>query len=194
MWAKNKQIGFTIVELLIVIVVIGILAAITIVAYNGVQERANNSKTTSTLNVWVKALTLYKVDNGHWPYGLVCLGEGYSYGVSGSDTSGVAQCRQDAAGSGVLETASFVSAMKPYTGAGALPTPAFVTASTSSTLWRRGLSYYFGGGDGTLVYITATFAGSSSSGCPDVSGFSGSLSVLGSNSSCIYRIGHTSDT
>ena len=31
-----KQRGFTIVELLIVIVVIGILAAITIVAYNGI--------------------------------------------------------------------------------------------------------------------------------------------------------------
>lgn len=40
MWAKNKNSGFTIVELLIVIVVIGILAAITIVAYNGIQERA----------------------------------------------------------------------------------------------------------------------------------------------------------
>lgn len=36
----QKQTGFTIVELLIVIVVIGILAAITIVAYNGIQERA----------------------------------------------------------------------------------------------------------------------------------------------------------
>jgi prepilin-type N-terminal cleavage/methylation domain-containing protein len=40
---KEKQTGFTIVELLIVIVVIGILAAITIVAYNGIQERARLS-------------------------------------------------------------------------------------------------------------------------------------------------------
>ena len=37
---KTTRKGFTIVELLIVIVVIGILAAITIVAYNGIQERA----------------------------------------------------------------------------------------------------------------------------------------------------------
>lgn len=43
MWAKTKNSGFTIVELLIVIVVIGILAAITIVAYNGVQDRAKSS-------------------------------------------------------------------------------------------------------------------------------------------------------
>lgn len=41
---KIKQQGFTIVELLIVIVVIGILAAITIVAYNGVQQRAKTTQ------------------------------------------------------------------------------------------------------------------------------------------------------
>jgi len=38
--SQQKQTGFTIVELLIVIVVIGILAAITVVSFNGVQEKA----------------------------------------------------------------------------------------------------------------------------------------------------------
>lgn len=42
LWAK-KQNGFTIVELLIVVVVIAILAAITVVAYNGIQNRAKDS-------------------------------------------------------------------------------------------------------------------------------------------------------
>jgi general secretion pathway protein G len=46
----NKQTGFTIVELLIVIVVIGILAAITLVAYNGLQDRANDSARTSAVS------------------------------------------------------------------------------------------------------------------------------------------------
>ena len=41
---RKKQTGFTIVELLIVIVVIGILAAITIVAFNGVQQRARDAQ------------------------------------------------------------------------------------------------------------------------------------------------------
>ncbi len=40
---NNKQKAFTIVELLIVIVVIGILAAISIVAYNGIQNRARDT-------------------------------------------------------------------------------------------------------------------------------------------------------
>lgn len=46
-----KTRGFTIVELLIVIVVIGILAAIVIVAYQGVTNRANDSAIKATLKV-----------------------------------------------------------------------------------------------------------------------------------------------
>ncbi len=61
--------GFTIVELLIVIVVIGILAAITIVAYNGIQQRAKNNAITSTVVGYVKALSLYAADTGTYPGG-----------------------------------------------------------------------------------------------------------------------------
>jgi len=44
---QTKPKGFTIVELLIVVVIIAILAAITIVAYNGIQNRANTSAAQS---------------------------------------------------------------------------------------------------------------------------------------------------
>ena len=67
MWAKNKQSGFTIVELLIVIVVIGILAAITIVAYNGIQVRARDTQRSQDMAGIIKALELYKVDKGAYP-------------------------------------------------------------------------------------------------------------------------------
>ena len=51
---RIKQQGFTIVELLIVIVVIGILAAITIVAYNGIQNRGKTAAAQSAANVFMK--------------------------------------------------------------------------------------------------------------------------------------------
>lgn len=59
--------GFTIVELLIVIVVVGILAAIVIVAYNGVQNRANDAAVQSDLNNMAKAMQSYDVLNGAYP-------------------------------------------------------------------------------------------------------------------------------
>ena len=57
-----RQKGFTIVELLIVIVVIAILAAITVVAYNGIQERARQSKITSDLQMINKAIVVARVN------------------------------------------------------------------------------------------------------------------------------------
>ena len=61
--------GFTIVELLIVIVVLAILATISIVAYNGVQNRANDSAIQSDLKNIAKQFELYKVDNDVYPMG-----------------------------------------------------------------------------------------------------------------------------
>ena len=59
--------AFTIVELLIVIVVIAILAAISIVAYRGIQERANNAALQSTISQLQKRLEVYKAQNDNYP-------------------------------------------------------------------------------------------------------------------------------
>jgi len=65
--ASNRR-GFTIVELLIVIVVIAILAAITVVAYNGVKERANSAVVTDTAKSYLDALALWAAySNGVYP-------------------------------------------------------------------------------------------------------------------------------
>jgi prepilin-type N-terminal cleavage/methylation domain-containing protein len=61
-WAKNKK-GFTIVELLIVIVVIAILAAITIVAYNGIQNRAKVTEVQSAVSQASRKVMAYSVSN-----------------------------------------------------------------------------------------------------------------------------------
>ncbi|MGV9002298.1 MAG: LamG-like jellyroll fold domain-containing protein [Candidatus Saccharimonadaceae bacterium] len=65
---ENKQIktqkGFTIVELLIVVIVIAILAAITIVAYNGISQRSRISALQSELSQTAKALEAKKIADG----------------------------------------------------------------------------------------------------------------------------------
>lgn len=62
-----KVKGFTIVELLIVIVVVAILAAISIVAYNGVQGRALDSRRLSDIKKIHQGVELYRVQNGTFP-------------------------------------------------------------------------------------------------------------------------------
>lgn len=59
--------GFTIVELLIVVVVIAILAAITIVSYNGITTKANASASKSVAATWQKKIELYQADTGRYP-------------------------------------------------------------------------------------------------------------------------------
>lgn len=73
----QRKHGFTIVELLIVIVVIGILAAITIVAFNGVQQRASNAQRISAAKDFVKAIRAYTTLNQRYPagFGTYCIGE-----------------------------------------------------------------------------------------------------------------------
>ncbi len=88
MWTKNQknlrkkiaQQGFTIVELLIVIVVIGILAAITAVAYNGFQQRANNVSRITSARSAVTLVRSYMAGTGQYPLatgGGRCIGTGF---------------------------------------------------------------------------------------------------------------------
>ena len=64
--------GFTIVELLVVIVVIGILAAITIVSYTGITQRAVTSSLQSDLTNASQQLKIYQVVNMTYPTAIDC--------------------------------------------------------------------------------------------------------------------------
>mgnify|MGYP000495305729 CR=1 FL=1 len=56
---RRKASGFTIVELLIVVVVIGVLAAIVIVAYNGITQQARATATGDALRNVASALQFF---------------------------------------------------------------------------------------------------------------------------------------
>jgi prepilin-type N-terminal cleavage/methylation domain-containing protein len=76
--SKQKDSGFTIVELLVVIVVIGILAAITIVSYAGVTARANGSKALSNAQTIVSVAEAINADNSNYPTTTATAGTGFS--------------------------------------------------------------------------------------------------------------------
>lgn len=79
---KHKQRGFTLVELLIVIVVIAILAAISVVAYSGVQQRAQDSQILSAAQQIQKA----------YVSSVIVGGTAYLGGYSSSYNSGTNTC------------------------------------------------------------------------------------------------------
>lgn len=82
--AHRDDKGFTIVELLVVIVVIAILAAFTIVAFNGVQSRAESSRFAGAIDAYIKSFETFYAANGAYPnFGSGCLGVGSDYPASG---------------------------------------------------------------------------------------------------------------
>lgn len=66
---EHHQRGFTIVELLIVIIVIGILAALILNTFRGVQDRARNAQAEDTLAKLERAIKTLQVDTSKWPNG-----------------------------------------------------------------------------------------------------------------------------
>lgn len=89
-----RKSGFTLVELLIVIVVIAILAAIGVVAFNGIQQNAYASKAGQIASDYSKLIKLYYTENGIYPTfydtpsGYACLGSASSFPAKGSMAAG----------------------------------------------------------------------------------------------------------
>lgn len=83
---SRKLHGFTIVELLIVIVVIAILAAIVMVAYNGIQNRAHAAAAQSAASDLSKLLSLSYATNSSYPADLSTINNGQPMPTSGGTT------------------------------------------------------------------------------------------------------------
>ena len=74
MTTKNiKNQGFTLVELLIVIVIIAILTVVSLVAYNGLQNQAKTSAAKSAADAVAKKAELYNTAKSSYPTGLTIL-------------------------------------------------------------------------------------------------------------------------
>lgn len=131
--------GFTIVELLIVVVVIGILAAIVIVAYNGVTRTAQQKVIYNEMIEWRKLFQAYKAVNGAYPNPspgaggdpvndggpgtavkrFYCLGtgfpNGYCYVSNPADTvNGIAESKNAALMAQLATVGSFPANSKKY--------------------------------------------------------------------------------
>lgn len=72
----RRQRGFTIVELLIVVVIIAILAAITLVVFNGIQERARKASLTTEVTNISKILRNDQIVSGAYPATLAVANNG----------------------------------------------------------------------------------------------------------------------
>jgi len=150
---KAQQRGFTIVELLIVIVVIAILATISVIAYSGIQTRAKNMKTMNATTAWIKALKLYNADKDDWPTYNSCLGSLTTYQGNSS------QCFNS--GTWVVNT-NFLMQMQPYISSYPEPDATDVTLGATNTP-RRGALYHISGTD-RLIWMLL----SGVSSCPDM--------------------------
>jgi prepilin-type N-terminal cleavage/methylation domain-containing protein len=64
---KKTNRGFTIVELLIVIVIIGILAALVITTYSGIQKKARDTERKTDVNALHGQVEAYQAQNGKYP-------------------------------------------------------------------------------------------------------------------------------
>ena len=178
--ARRTQTGFTIVELLIVIVVIAILAAISIVAYTGIQTRAENTKTLQATASWVRALQLYKADNGNYPPTHSCLGQATTY--AGSHNG---RCWGVSTDPTWHVNPTFLGQMSDYLQAHPEPSDKNINEG-GGTEQYRGAMYYRHSVGGERVYVQLL----NTSTCPVISGLGSGIGGANraNGRSCYYEL------
>ncbi len=151
--------GFTIVELLIVVIVIAILATIVVVAYQGITENARNSALQADLSQAASKIEIFRVENSSelYPAALseVALvagnGKTYDYNISG-DRKSFCLALDDARRSYFVTNQQLTP--QPGTCDGTTGVPGDGTIDN-------------GGGSEPTSYVVSTFAGDGSYGIGD---------------------------
>ena len=164
---QTAQSGFTIVELLIVIVVIGILAAITIVAYNGITLRARTASVQTDMKNSANLLANDNTVNNAYPASIAAANNGQGLRSSPGTTYQYAYNN-----SGNTYCLTGTNGTVSYFSSSANPTPQSGTCP------------------GQLIGIVTTFAGSGTQGSADGTGaaaqFYGPAGVAVDSSGTMY--------
>ena len=86
--------GFTLVELIVVVVIIGILSAIAVPAFNASADKAKQKEASTILGSYVKAAQAYFTENSAWPQTRAELSQFVT--VTGCSTNNAAACKTSA--------------------------------------------------------------------------------------------------
>jgi prepilin-type N-terminal cleavage/methylation domain-containing protein len=124
---RAQDRGFTIVELLIVIVVIGILAAIVIVAYSGITSKANLQKSVTNATAMRDVAEAANADNGKYP----ALTTDFTTG-SASTRLPAGVTPQKGGGTGGTSYANVAAAVTATTTTTSITTPSFLLSGTAA--------------------------------------------------------------
>lgn len=157
---SRRTTGFTIVELLIVIVVIAILAAVTVTAFNGVSNRAQASKAGSAVASFQKLLEMHKAQHGGYPDpgtgapNMACVGQVSDYPAADGFDAG--ECDNEANTTNLAVSTQLNNALSPYTSSmpsGRLP-PQYWDNEYPEYGKVRGVTYRYYGASQYAIYYS----------------------------------------
>ena len=147
----ESESGFTLVELIVVVVIIGILSAIAIPSFQNASDKAKQKEATATLASFVKAASAYYTETSTYPSQLRHLGQYIS--ITGCSTTG-ARCK-------TLRPADYTNSPRDrmYTSSGNYQIQ-MRTQGSRTYFWARPAGNYTNNGYGASACYNAQTGGS----------------------------------